>query len=183
MLEAFVARFGYLAVGLGTFFEGETVLLAGGAFAHKGLLSLPGVILAAFAGSLAGDQLWFFIGRRFGQPFVERRPRWKAQVARVDGFLARFGTAFVLGFRFLYGLRSVTPLVLGASGYPPLRFAALNAVGAAVWAVSFGVGGWALGATMAKVLARSARVEEAVLGAAVLVFAGWAVARAVRRRR
>lgn len=183
MLEAFVARFGYLAIGLGTFLEGETVLLAGGAFAHKGLLSLPGVVLAAFVGSLAGDQLWFFVGRRFGRPFLERRPQWQARVARVDGFLARFGAAFVLGFRFLYGLRTVTPLLLGASGYPAWRFAVLNVAGAAAWAVGFGVGGWALGATLATVLQRSARVEEAVLGAAVLVLAGWAVSRALRRRR
>lgn len=182
MLEAFVARFGYLAIGVGTFLEGETVLLAGGAFAHKGLLSLPGVIVAAFAGSLAGDQLWFFIGRRYGRPFVERRPRWKAQAARIDGFLARFGTAFVLGFRFLYGLRSVTPLFLGASGYPALRFALFNAIGAAAWAVGFGVGGWALGATLATVLQRSVHVEEALLGAVVLVAAGWAASRALRRR-
>lgn len=124
-MDPFIDRFGYLAVTLGTFFEGETVLLAGGAFAHRGLLTLPGVILAAFAGSLAGDQLWFFLGRRFGRPFVERRPRWARQMARIDGFLARFGTAFVLGFRFLYGLRSVTPLALGASGYPALRSTSL----------------------------------------------------------
>lgn len=183
MLEAFVARFGYLAIGLGTFLEGETVLLAGGAFAHKGLLSLPGVIVAAFVGSLAGDQLWFFAGRHFGRRVIERRPRWKAQVARIDGFVARFGTAFVLGFRFLYGLRSVTPLFLGASGYPALRFALFNVIGAAVWAVGFGVGGWALGATLATVLRRSVHVEEALLGAVVLVAAGWAGSRALRRRR
>ena len=64
MIEELISRWGYLGFAVGTFFEGETVLVVGGALAHKGLMSLPGVALSAFMGSLLGDQFWFLIGWR-----------------------------------------------------------------------------------------------------------------------
>ncbi len=55
-LEHFIATWGYAAPVIGTFFEGETILVLGGFAAHHGYLHLPGVILSAFAGSLAGGR-------------------------------------------------------------------------------------------------------------------------------
>jgi membrane protein DedA with SNARE-associated domain len=48
---------------VGAFFEGETIVVLGGFAAHRGDLVLPGVIAGAFAGSLAGDQFAYFLGR------------------------------------------------------------------------------------------------------------------------
>jgi membrane protein DedA with SNARE-associated domain len=176
MLETLIVRWGYLAVVLGTFFEGEAVLVLAGALAHRGLLSLPLVMLSATIGSVAGDQLWFQLGRRFGQPLIDRRPAWSALVDRVRRRLDRYGSAFVVGFRFLYGIRSVTPALLGISGYPSSRFACLNLAGGAAWAAAVGTAGWALGAALTNMLQRAAHVEE-LLGVGVvtaLIFAlGW----------
>jgi len=58
-LESIVDTYGYVAVLLGTFLEGETILVLGGFAAHRGYLALPWVIVAAFFGSLCGDQLFF----------------------------------------------------------------------------------------------------------------------------
>ena len=63
-LETMIATYGYGAVLVGTFLEGETVVLLGGFAAHRGYLDLPWVIAVAFAGSLLGDQLYFYLGRR-----------------------------------------------------------------------------------------------------------------------
>ena len=65
-LEELVANYGYLAIVIGTFLEGETILVLGGFAAHRGFLELPWVMLCAFLGSMAGDQTFFYIGRRNG---------------------------------------------------------------------------------------------------------------------
>lgn len=57
-METFVQTYGYWAILIGTFLEGETILVLGGLAAHMGYMDLNGVILAAFAGSLSGDQLF-----------------------------------------------------------------------------------------------------------------------------
>jgi membrane protein DedA with SNARE-associated domain len=182
MFEALIIRWGYLAVGLGTFFEGESILVAAGALSHRGLLSLPLTIVVAFVGSVTGDQLWFQLGRRFGRPLLERRPKWRARAEAVERRLERHGNAFVLGFRFIYGVRTVTPAFLGMSNYPLGRFALLNVTGGAVWAVVVGGGGWACGAAVSGVLKRAAHVQLLLLLLCAALGLGWVLWKVVRRR-
>ena len=61
-MKTFIQTYGYWAILIGTFLEGETILVLGGLAAHMGYMDLGGVILAAFAGSLCGDQLFFSWG-------------------------------------------------------------------------------------------------------------------------
>jgi membrane protein DedA with SNARE-associated domain len=44
--------------------------------------------------------------------------------------------------RFLYGMRLVGPMVIGASGVSPLRFTLVNLLGALVWALAFASAGY-----------------------------------------
>jgi membrane protein DedA with SNARE-associated domain len=167
LVEELIQRFGYLAILVGTFLEGETVLLLGGFAAHRGYLDLVGVMAAAFAGSLIGDWLYFEIGRRQGMAFLEARPSWRSRVDRVLRMVHKHQTLLILGFRFLYGIRTVAPFALGASGVAPLRFALLNIPSAAIWAIAFGGLGYVLGDTLEAVMGDLSRYEHLVFAAIV----------------
>ncbi len=67
MLETFLATYGYPVLIIGVFFEGETVMVLAGVAAHMGYLSLPWVVVCGFGGTLLGDQLYFYLGRRHGK--------------------------------------------------------------------------------------------------------------------
>ena len=54
---ALVHTYGYAAVFIGSFLEGETTLALGGFAAQRGHLALPWVIAVAEAGGFLGDQL------------------------------------------------------------------------------------------------------------------------------
>src|SRR3981081_2069343 len=110
--QELVKTYGYVAIFIGTFFEGEPLLVPGGLAAHNGDLSLPWVIFSAFAGSLFGDQLWFYIARRNGQGFLDKRPTWKLRTDRALQLLEKYNTLFILSFRFLYGLRTVSSFAI-----------------------------------------------------------------------
>ena len=58
-LQNIIETYGYAVILIATFLEGETILILGGFVAHRGYLMLPWVILAAFIGSLCGDQQEF----------------------------------------------------------------------------------------------------------------------------
>ncbi|MEO3778826.1 NUDIX domain-containing protein [Micromonospora sp. B11E3] len=60
---------------LGLVVPGETVVLVGGALAHEGRLPLWAVVVAAFAGAVAGDQTGYLVGRRYGRRLLARMPR------------------------------------------------------------------------------------------------------------
>jgi len=158
-LESLIQTYGYAALFVGTVLEGETVLVLAGFAAHRGYLSLPWVMVTAFAGSLAGDQLWFFVGRLRGRSFLDKRPHWQVRARRVQAILDRYGHLVILAMRFFYGLRTVTPFAIGASGYSPLRYALWNVLGAGLWAFVLGGAGFLFGRAMEVLLEDVERYE------------------------
>lgn len=183
-LTDLIQQYGYLAIGLGTFFEGETVLLLGGFAAARDYLRLELVILAAFLGAVAGDQTWFQIGRHGGSAAIAKRPKWQAQATRVKGLLDRWEIPLLIGFRFLYGLRNPIPFVVGAVGYSPWRFLTLNVCGAVIWATAIGLLGYVFGEALERVADDLKRAEQ--IGALTIVaigIAAWILLRVRARRR
>jgi len=143
-----VSTYGYVAIVIGTFFEGETILILGGLAAHRGYLDLPWVIASALIGTVLGDQLYFHIGRIKGQDMLEKRPRLRVRSERVFDLLRRHQVLLIVGFRFLYGLRTVTPILIGVSRVSPVRFLLLNIIGAFFWATVIGGLGYVFGQTL-----------------------------------
>lgn len=168
-MEQLLATYGYPTILLGTFFEGETIVLVAGYLASRGYLVLQWAIVFAFLGSWAGDSLYFFIGRRWGDKLLARRPQWRAPAERALGLLHRYHTIFILSFRFLYGLRTVSPFVIGMSKVPTPRFLMLNFIASAIWASTFTTAGFLLGTVLESVVAEVERYEMIVLGAIVAV--------------
>jgi membrane protein DedA with SNARE-associated domain len=147
-VEEFVLQYGalfYLILLLGSFVEGETIVLTAGYFAYKGYLSLKLIILISFLGTLFADQLLFFVGRWYGPGLLERRPKLKEKSKRVFHLLHKYHTWYILGFRFVYGVRTASPLVIGAAGIPVRRFVILNFIAAVIWSVLSCVAGYLLG--------------------------------------
>ncbi|MCY2924380.1 MAG: DedA family protein [Planctomycetota bacterium] len=165
-----------------TFLEGETIVIIAGIAAKDGTPNLWLVILAAFAGSLASDQLMFFLGRYKGKAFIAKRPAWQKRSQKVLDILHRHQTALILGFRFLYGLRNVTPLAIGMSKVSTRRFVILNVTGAAVWACTFAWGGCLLGRAMANFFEKTEHQLMILAGVAGVVLILWLI-RLIRRRR
>jgi len=144
--ESIIRDYGYWALLIGTFFEGETILIIAGLSAHLGLLQLPYVMLIAFIGSFAGDQLYYFIGYFKGRELLGKHLKWQRRVTRVNKYIERYHNLVMLGFRFVYGMRITTPFVMGTSkNIKTMRFFILNAIGAIIWSVSVSAGGYFFG--------------------------------------
>jgi len=164
-IECLIETYGYGALFVGTVFEGETIVVLAGYAAHRGYLDLPWVMLVAFVGTMCADQAYFFLGRKKGRSFVDARPRWQSRAARVQRLLARYELWVVFGFRFLYGIRSVTPFIIGASGYRPRRFLVLNLFGAGVWSIAIAMVGYLFGSLAETLIKDFKKYELVLLGA------------------
>lgn len=182
-LEELVSNYGYTAVAIGTFLEGETILVLGGFAAHRGFLEFPWVIVCAFLGSFSGDQTFFYVGRINGERMLARRPHWKAKSEKVLALMNRHQTWLILGFRFLYGLRSITPFLLGAAKISPARFFVLNLIGALVWAIVVGSLGYFFGVAIEAILGDIKRYELGVIGAMVCVGLAFWLFRLLTKKR
>lgn len=97
--------------------------------------------------------------------------------------LERHQNLLILGFRFLYGLRSVTPFAIGISDVSYLRFTLLNLIGAGIWAISIGLAGYYFGQAVEAILGDIKRYEvELMAGIFGLAMVIWLV-HFYRRRR
>lgn len=158
-MEVWIEQFGYLAVLVGTFLEGETILVLAGFAAHRGYLQLPWVIGAAFLGTLFGDQLFFYLGWKHSGYLLDRRQHWRSRIDAVQTRIQRHRVLIIILFRFLYGLRTITPFVLGMSKVPLRLFVPLNIIGALIWAVGIGTAGYFFGQAVEAFLGDIKRYE------------------------
>ena len=158
-LQHLISAYGYWAIIAGTFLEGETILILGGLAAHEGYLALSWVIVSAFIGSLSGDQLYFLLGRKYGTRILAQWPSLQARAVKANRLLVKFQTWLIVGFRFMYGFRIVTPFVIGMSSVTASRFFIFNALGALIWAAGIGTGGYLLGRVFVVLLGNVEKYE------------------------
>ncbi len=184
-IETLVNSYGYLAIVLGTFFEGETILVVGGFIAHLGYLKLPYVMAAAFVGSFSGDQLFFILGRMKGQKILSRFKKAQNRVNKIHVFLHRYNNLIMIGFRFIYGIRILTPIVLGTNHtIKASRFLLFNTIGALVWSIAVSAGGYLFGEALHIIIKDIKEYQFIVIiGILILGSLGWILHRFIGRYR
>ncbi|RZL80101.1 MAG: DedA family protein [Sphingomonas sp.] len=178
-IETLIAQYGLVAIFLGAGIEGETAVVTGGVLAHQHLLSLGGTAAAAVAGSFVADQLFFLAGRRYRDTARVRRIAAKPAFAKALDTLERHPTVFILGFRFLYGLRTISPIAIGTSHVPARTFVVLNAVSATIWGVLFTGIGYLFGDTLLEAV-HQIMPKHKLAGVAILAVAIAVVMAAIR---
>ena len=175
ILDSYIRNYGYWALLVGTFLEGETILMLGGLSAQLGYLDLSLVMVVAFIGSFSGDQFYFIVGRLKGAELLAKHQRWHTRVSKVHCYLERYHDLIMLGFRFVYDIRIMTPFVLGMN--PRIRtgrFFVLNAIGAAIWSIVVAGGGYLFGHALELVISNIKHYEQVIMiGMAVLGLGLW----------
>jgi len=168
--ELLLQKFGYLAVFVGTFLEGETILVLAGFFAERGHLHLPLVILCAFSGAYIGHVFWFWLGRSQGVKLLDRFPKMKKHFGKGIRLFERYGAPAIFITQWLYGLRITCAVVIGISKISTVKFLIYEAVTCAIWAVVIAGLGFVFGTAVERILGRAAHIER--YGLIVLVAAG-----------
>ena len=171
-LEQLVATYGYPVLFGGALLEGETVVAIAGYLAHRGYLSLPFVFAVAATGAFVGDQFYFYLGHRHGNAVLVRFPSLQAYVGRVTRLIERYQVWAIFFIRFMYGVRTVGPIVFGMSRVPWHLFVILNLISSLVWAAAIAGAGYAFGQAVGLVLHDLERYEWAFLIGLATVGAG-----------
>ncbi len=132
---AFLAAMVETVIGVGLLLPGSTIVLLLGTFAARGYLDLGDLILFAFAGAVIGDNINYFLGRKYGARWVEdgfwfiRREHFdKARI-----FFDRHGAVSVLWGRLIPSVKEVVPFIAGLVKMHRGVFFFWNVLGAVCW--------------------------------------------------
>jgi membrane protein DedA with SNARE-associated domain len=162
VIQDLLTSYGYLAVCMIVLLEsaglpvpGETALIAAAVYAGTlHTMDIRFIIAAAAFGAILGDNLGFWVGRRFGRKVLVKYGPYigidqqKFQLA--EYLYMRHGGKIVFFGRFVALLRALAAIFAGASHFQPLKFFIYNAAGGIVWAILFGLGGYLLGQSMRR---------------------------------
>ncbi len=149
-----LTQYGAVGVFFGAAFEGETAAFLGGVLAHRQLIVYWQVALAAACGSFFADQVLFLAGRYASRLAVVRRFTSAPAMSRVTSWLETYPNAFIFAFRFIYGIRTISPVAIGLSNVSNKRFLAINLLAAICWGISITAVGYVFGSAVEQILGR-----------------------------
>jgi membrane-associated protein len=114
----------------------ETSVITAGVVAASGDLSLPLVVAFAAAGAIAGDNIAYFVGRRFGSRISKRffgSEKGKKRITWAHRQVQERGGELIVIARFIPGGRTVVTLSAGMLEYPWRRFLAFDVAAGVTW--------------------------------------------------
>lgn len=154
-LLALIASYGvaiYLLLFLYCAFKSGALPLFAGWAAQAGALDVVQVLLVTFLGGYLGDELRFFVARRYGSAFIQTRPRLQRMMETASSLLKRHGVAYIFLYRYPKGMRTIGALPMGLSDMPWSRFTILNSLSALLWSLLLVAAGYIFGAAIGELV-------------------------------
>jgi len=182
-LAFFAALFETLLIA-GLFIPGSTFLLLLGAVSANGDMDIGDLIWFAAVGALLGDNLNYFLGRRFGQRWLQSGI-WFLKSTHIDKglqFFERHGAKSVFLARFIPSFKEVAPFVAGTSGMSPKSFMFWNLLGAICWSLQWVGGGFLFGQSIALAQVWMSRAGLAFVAILMVWLMFWFIKRFVVQR-
>lgn len=183
-----IASYGYLAIfvvialeSAGVPLPGETILISSAVYAGStGNMNIGLIVAAAAAAAILGDNLGYWVGRRWGMPLLMRYGHLIALDhgrMKLGQYLFReHGGKIVFFGRFTAMLRAYAAVLAGVNRLDARRFMLFNGLGGVVWASIMGFGSYVCGRQIEHI---AGPVGLALL--ALVIFGGLALWLFVRR--
>jgi len=190
----FLAQHGTLVLFVAVFAEqiglplpAVPFLIAAGALAGTGQMALGMAVGSAVLAAIAGDQVWFELGRRRGRRVLNWLCRISLEptscVRRTEDFFARHGVRSLVVAKFVPGLSTIAPPLAGIVGLPVPQYILYNGLGTILWVGSGIALGYIFSDQLEHALTLSAQVGPTVLLILLGGVTGYVVLKALRRRQ
>lgn len=171
----------FAETGFFALLPGDSMLVLCGIFANtrgedgQPLLSLPLLLTVVPLCGVVGDQVGYWIGKKFGDSMHTWRDRYvfgiplfkQAYLQKTHDFYGRWGTFFIFAGRWVPIVRTFAPIVAGVINMPFRTFITFNVAGAFTWVWSMVLAGYFLPPMLAKVAPGfdlAANIDKIALG-------------------
>jgi membrane-associated protein len=160
--------FGESGMFIGFFFPGDTLLLSAGILAAAGSINLVSVIVVVALAAIAGDNVGYHIGKRYGRGLFKKKDGilFKQEyLQRAEKFYEKYGSRAMLFAHFVPVVRTFAPATAGIAHMNYKQFFIYDAIGDIAWATSVTLIGYWLGSRIPNI----DHYIMAVLGGVILV--------------
>jgi membrane-associated protein len=133
---------------IGFFLPGDSLLFAAGFLASQGYLNIFALIIGCFVCAVAGDNVGYATGKRFGHKLFSKEDSLffhKNNIVKAQNFYEKHGTKTIVLARFLPVVRTFAPIVAGIGKMDYPTFFKFNLLGGLVWTSGLSILGFVLG--------------------------------------
>ena len=163
------------------------LLLACGALARAGRMSLVLILLYGLAACLIADSAWFQLGKHRGAKVLRLLCRISLEpdscVRRTENVLLRYGLRSLLGAKFVPGLNAVAAPLAGSSGAGFGQFLLFDSLGSMIWIGVYAGVGYLFAGQLETIAGYAMRTGSGMMLTIGPLLAAWIVWKAVQRRR
>jgi len=139
MLQGLYETCGYLASFLGTFIEGEILLLTSVISAKLGYFNFFGGLVAAFFGAFLRDTIQFLLVKKQGKKLLAKKPDFQSKLDNASGWFNKKPLLYLTIYRLMYGFSTVIIMLSGLKeNINYSKFAMHSAIGIGLWVTIVG---------------------------------------------
>lgn len=159
----------YLGIFIGVFLEGELIMITSVIASRNGNLNLWLVVLIGVLGTVFSDMFYFSIGRKRGKAWLLKNRRFIPKAQRVSRKIEKYPMTIFILYRFLYGLRTITPLLIGLSKTKTSKFFVYCIFSTILWAAVYTIPGYFFGELLKTKVEHLEKMEHYVFIGIVLI--------------
>jgi len=146
-----LATYGYIGLFLYSLGGGFIALIGAGILSFMGKMDLGLAMFIAFVANALGDVLLFYMARYQKSMMMEGLRKHRRKLALAHIMMKKNGSWIILFQKFVYGIKTLIPIAIGLTKYDFKKFALLNVLSSAVWALVFGLGSYYSGDFLVKI--------------------------------
>ncbi|HEV3029768.1 MAG TPA: VTT domain-containing protein [Planctomycetota bacterium] len=164
----------------------ELVLLQLGALVAGGKLGPWEALLPPLLGTVLGNLVLYDVGRRSGLKLLNVISRYSLEPRPLESEarrrFGRWGLKFLLVSQF-FPLSSASPVLAGMTRLRFAGYLGASTVGAAIWVAVYVAAGYLWSHQVEFLVHGATQVTGTLVGAAVLILAGWVALKLIRRSK
>lgn len=137
-----ISDYGYIIIALYSFGGGLIAIIGGAILASMGKLDIVYVVLIAGIFNMIGDMFLFYIGK-YQKKELSKYPffiKHRRKMAYSKILIKKYDIFSVFLQKYLYGIKTIIPIIFGITNYNFKKFAILNIFASMLWAIVVGYG-------------------------------------------
>lgn len=144
-MEELIRDWGYIILFLYSFGGGFLALAVAGVLSFSGELNLFISMAVAASANIIGDQFLFYIARNNKAQAKQMMGKYHKYVEKTENMMVKLGSFAIILQKYIYGIKTLIPLVIGLTTYDTKKFLFFNIIGAVLWAAVVGYLSYSLG--------------------------------------
>ena len=134
-----LSTYGYVILAFYSFGGGMVALIGAGILSAIGQMDITASILIATIANFVGDSVLFYLSQTNKKEVMGYMHKHKRKIAYTNLLMRKYGWMAVFLQKYIYGVKTLVPIVMGLTKYDFRKFVTLNLFASIVWGLVVGL--------------------------------------------